>query len=332
MAELWDLVASSQKQQQALGERVKELDDSCKASNHAARHLLECESCYGKLVDLMRRRYLESTEEEWFSGRKAFLRELDRMFTDAKDLKVTLKDVDARIVKERDQWLRLRIKASTTIPVLAEASMSQAEFKSKLIDPNVQPRKLLEEILNAVSVQQLRSDNAEKLQKAVDASDGDRSQLLKELIIPAELSEKYDIADVSSQLGDDVPISSAFKSVLSRREAASRKGNEMKKWQRRLDELRRAQGAHHAQQKRMSDARQGVPPRPELLQKSVKCEICSKEIDPADSALVCRPCLFFMEAHVRDKAAIYCSRECAEKGQVSWEPVRTWLHAALTGL
>ena len=114
---------------------------------HGKNHVVECSECWPRLINRLRDRYLNSAIKEWFSGRRAFLQELDDLFAKARKSEVDFKTIEQRIADEKKEWFRdkarnLGLHSAARSP--AEARILQQTLNDRDIPTNELISKLRE--------------------------------------------------------------------------------------------------------------------------------------------------------------------------------------------
>ncbi|KAK5998844.1 hypothetical protein PT974_01228 [Cladobotryum mycophilum] len=133
--EHWSELIAARRQRYFCAEQVEAIKHSCQ-TQCGKGHITECGSCYGKALERMRRRYSESEEREWFTERKAFLQELDGLFSDAKGYKRSVKSIEARIESEKEAWYRWVLRRYPQFLAVCDDGAHQEELRGMLDDPD----------------------------------------------------------------------------------------------------------------------------------------------------------------------------------------------------
>ncbi|KAI0154488.1 hypothetical protein GGR52DRAFT_544297 [Hypoxylon sp. FL1284] len=324
MLEPWDEVISLQKERQLCADDVQAIQSSC-VEDHAKKHPIECPDCWNRLVNRIRDRYLNSASKEWFSGRRPFLLELDTLFSKAYGREVDFKAIEQRILDEKKEWYRDKVKAlglqhATKLP--AEEQVLQQTLNDRTIPID----ELVSKLGRSFSDGAVQSEEAfygfmERLrlvdtpQARVDAYVDVFFQPHHDPIGAARCQKHIDMAR------NAVPVSDVINAMIRDRHAAERDQNEKQVLHRQLEakfeELKRAKAAHELDKSKRDKARQDkaraaaavADDRPHLP----PCLLCSKTPDPQDF-VVCTPCQILRDYYgQRVEPAVYCSEKCGNE-------------------
>jgi hypothetical protein len=321
MVEVWNELARQREQRQIYSDQVAEIQATC-SKDCGKKHVIECWDCYNSMIDKMRQRYLEPSGEEWFSDNAAFLKELDELFSAAKERKVELKAIDTRISEERERWYLDMIR-KPQVGNTAEATLGRQEFLDMLED-NTRKAPLLaqdmRDIIRRGNERDIANLDLEEFMKQVQKSQS-----------PAELVEVYVDTFFREKPGSDIPSQSIkyvemlrsgqpMQEVMSTIEADKQASvgaqQQKERHEKRLEELKRARTAHEQQNKTRKSARDS-PDEPQIskeLYELPPCAVCAKAID-LQNVFTCTLCQVLSEFKIAPPTA-FCSPECRNQGHV----------------
>ncbi|KAK1573808.1 uncharacterized protein LY79DRAFT_593696 [Colletotrichum navitas] len=308
------LQTKRRKQRQA-AESVEKLKTKC-SQEHGKAHVAHCKDCYGDVVETMRNRYIGS-KDEWFSGNKALLNDLDSLFAKVKDFKEDLKAIEARIDKEKQRHYRESLPKSAAGRV-AEAAISRAVFQAALEDEEKPTSSLIEDVERAVSK---GVDDAPSLEELAPMFDG--------LVLDKEADVLIDVffrdpgtGEVPAsckkyveKLRSGVSIEDVMSAIAADSSARSQASASMDRHKRTLNELKRAQAAHEQDKLLKAQKRQQPPPQGPRVNKELydlpPCLACSGKVSP-DEVVACPLCLVFAELSLT-KRTVFDSEKCYEE-------------------
>ncbi|KAI0805069.1 hypothetical protein GGR55DRAFT_296676 [Xylaria sp. FL0064] len=317
MLDPWDEIETLQKGRRdtlACARDLESIKDSC-VREHGKSHVVECPECWTRLINRLRDRYLNSAIKEWFSGRRAFLQELDDLFAKAREREVDFKTIEARIADEKKEWLRDRIcnlglHSATKSPSEARA------LQQKVNDRDVPTDELVSELrvilgadaegipttfVNSVKPAQSPSVRAHAYIDALFQPERDPSGAAK--------SRKY-----IDMISDGKPVSEVISLMGRDRQSAKGELDQKQRLQKKLEELRRAKAAHELDKNKRDQIRQAKA-RAALnnAADALPCSVCDKTVN-AEKFLACPLCQLLSEHFkVLDRPTIFCSETCYEK-------------------
>jgi hypothetical protein len=326
MPEHWTELNVARRQKKLCSEAVEAIKESCK-KECGKDNAVDCQQCYGKLMDRLRARYSESEEREWFAQRRAFLHELDGLFQDAKDHKRSLKSIEARIESEKEAWYRWVLRRYPEFIAVSDRGVDQGELRSMLDDPDKSREELVKTMLNGIGKPSdwpagvdsfaekvgANKDNVAELKKLyvaeffINQSTGEAFANAHKYLDEYRNSENVTLEDIIDKIVQDFQLG---RSSQPQREAH----------QRRLDELRRAKTAfeqNKMQAKSMRGA-QAVNAGPELYDLP-PCSVCGKKVGGND-VISCSLCQALVQIGGKATLTVYCSEACYSKGHVSFAP------------
>ncbi|KAI1212836.1 uncharacterized protein F4807DRAFT_352351 [Annulohypoxylon truncatum] len=319
MLEPWDEVIALQKERQLCADDVQAIKASC-IRDHNKKHPLECPDCWTRLLNRIRDRYLNSASKEWFSGRRPFLLELDTMFSKAHNSEVDLKTIEQRILEEKKEWYRDKLK-NLGLQHATKTPSEERTLQQRIGDRSVTVEQLASELRGAFS------DGAVQNKQAFNGFI-DRLRLANS---PQARNEAY--IDIFFQPGHDTsgaarsqkyidmirtgtPIADAIGAMIRDRHSAKGEQDQKQALHRKLEELKRAKAAHELDKARRDKARQdrarAVAPS-SGQQNLPSCAVCSK-IPDAQDFIICPLCQVLSDCYdLRIEPTLFCSQECEDE-------------------
>ncbi|KAI1452612.1 hypothetical protein F4805DRAFT_24477 [Annulohypoxylon moriforme] len=319
MLEPWDEVIALQKERQLCADDVQAIKASC-IKDHGKKHPLECPDCWTRLLNRIRDRYLNSASKEWFSGRRPFLLELDTMFSKAHNSEVDLDAIEQRILDEKKDWYRDKVK-NLGLQHATKSVSEERTLQQRIGDRSVTVDQLASELRGAFS------DGAVQNQQAFNGFI-DRLRLANS---PQARNEAY--VDIFFQPGHDAssvaksqkyidmirggtPIADAINAIIRDRHLAKGEQDQKQALHKKLEELKRAKAAHELDKARRDKARQdrARAAAPSNGQRSLPpCSVCSKIPDTQDF-ITCPLCQILGDYYgLRIEPTLFCSRECEDE-------------------
>ncbi|KAK1825770.1 hypothetical protein QBC39DRAFT_387204 [Podospora conica] len=322
-----------------LKKAAEETRQKCASEHHAAKGittLAECPECLGKILDAFADAYSPPSsssedeqpkppphDEEWFSSRHAFLRDLDALLADVRAYRADPSAVDKRIQEERSRWYAEAVRASL-LPLIVEDPINREAVIDRLEDTPADAPVLSAEVIAKILDQSpllardpsLDGVGARLLAAGPDAAA--RVEVLRRAFftgddgatVPAEHEKFLQMAQRGMSMGQVVDR------VLEDRQVAVSSQEHAANLRKTYDELSRAHAAHEAEkarkQKLRSDAAAAASARsevPDELYDLSLCVMCGKTPSTADF-LCCPICAILVSRRVQlDKPAVYCCRE-----------------------
>ncbi|KAH7037635.1 uncharacterized protein B0I36DRAFT_380798 [Microdochium trichocladiopsis] len=332
LAEPWKEVIALQKDQARCATDVAAIKQAC-AKDHDKAHALECAECWPKLVNRLRDLYLKPSSPEWFSGRGAFLQELDGLLTKAQSTQNQAPDfspIDQRIRKEKEEWFRDKA-AGLGLSSAIESPAEARDLQSKLSDRETPIEQLVAELRSVFSPEQPDQSN-EKIFKEflgrIEAAStpGEQAGVYTDAVFHTETNgaetskaEKY-----VKLIRGGTPTGEVLETLLRDRQASRVEQEERRRLRKQLEELRRAKAAHQLAQSRRDKVRQekvraaaaaaASAALVEQAQELPPCAACSKPIDPQGFE-ACPVCQVLKAHESRDvKLVVWCSEQCRAQG------------------
>ncbi|KAG6018659.1 hypothetical protein E4U41_003682 [Claviceps citrina] len=341
MPEHWTELNASRRQRALCSERVAALKGRCRQDCGKAT-VADCPSCHGKLMDLLRSRYSESEDREWFSHRRAFLHELDGLFQDAKDRKRTLGSIEARIESEKEAWYRWVLRRYPEFIAVSDRGVDRDEIRRMLDDPDRSRDELVQTMLDGIG-KPLDPDwpaAVDDFARRVEAA-GPEAAALKQLYM-AEFFTNRSTGQVLDNAapylaeyraaGDGTALEHMMDKIVADLQRSRSAQPQRDRHSQRLDELRRARTAFE-QNRMQARSRKGAgaqaaaaaaaaggadadaDPDPELYDLP-PCLVCGRDV-PTSDVFSCTVCQAVKQAGGDAELTVYCSEDCYRKGHHS---------------
>ncbi|KAF2968690.1 hypothetical protein GQX73_g4869 [Xylaria multiplex] len=325
MLDPWDELENLQKGRRdslACARDLESIRDSC-IREHGKSHVVECPECWTRLINRLRDRYLNSAIKEWFSGRRAFLQELDDLFAKARQREVDFKTIEERIANERKEWFRdkvcnLGLHSATRSPAEAQALKQKANNRDIPID---QLALELRECLGAdaklheeVSVRFL--NNVKTTPTPTARAHAYIDALFQPECDPASTAKLRKYIDM---ITDGKPIADMISAMVRDRQPTKGDLDEKQRLQKKLEELRRARAAHELDKNKRDQMRQAKAQAAinDAADSMPPCSVCSKTVGP-QKFMACPLCQVLADYYkLLDGPTLFCSETCLEKGYES---------------
>lgn len=339
MAEVWSQLGTLRSKRQGCLDDAQQIRLSC-AQDHQKETLVECEECYGKLIEGLRSRYLDSSDPEWFTERGSFLQELKTLFSAAKQREVDPRDIETRIQAEKRKWYQENV-GDIANRLIVDDTASRNDILDKLYEQNLALEDLVSEVGKVVArvappppdvgalVDKLASQpHAENTREAdMDAfflggtpsgEDGAGAGDENNKTTPRTQAGNQPYLDL---LQSGMSMKQIVLRIMEQHQASTGTRLQREKLTRRLDELRRGRTAHELQKTKKKTKSRGSAAVESAVPKELydlpPCAVCSTAPDTADF-LSCSLCQVLVGLGVRGKPTVYCSNECYERGHVSF--------------
>jgi hypothetical protein len=316
MPESWDQLRSLNNNRQLCADEIQEIRSSCQKV-HSKSAILECPECYVLALERMKTRYLERPDEAWFSGRHGFVQDLSARFSAAKRDKTGLGKIEAFIQDEKRRWYYENVSAAV-FRLALEDSPAQEALLGRLSNGLQRFDGLVERVRRALNKngRAATPDDVDSLlRRLCSAQEPDyRLDACKDAFFPgagvgADSRQKY-----LAMLQDGLSMSQVVERILDDRQAALASRDLIDERKRELEVLRRARAAHELQKTKRTKGL--APPRmPAELYDLPACITCGRAPDATDF-FSCSLCQVLAGLRVREKATVYCSRQCFDRGQV----------------
>ncbi|KAF0638691.1 hypothetical protein FPSE5266_11984 [Fusarium pseudograminearum] len=271
----------------------------------------------------MRARYCDAEGREWFSQRRAFLNELDVLFTDIKDhKKMDLKTIEDSIASEKEAWYRWVLRMYPRFLSTGDSGADPDELRAMLDDPVKRREELIERIWEGVGKPANWEADVDSLTEKIATVRNDAAAL-KQLYITfffkdsktGEVVENAQPYLEAYETSDAMSIEQVIDRIAQDLKASLTTEPQRDTHRSRLDELRRAKMAfeqNRLQNKSRAQASQ-TPAISDYLYDLPPCSVCAKSMDPKN-VLSCPLCQALVQLGGRQKMTVYCSDECLDKG------------------
>ncbi|KAF4333651.1 hypothetical protein FBEOM_12521 [Fusarium beomiforme] len=199
----------------------------------------------------MRARYCDAEGREWFSQRRAFLNELDVMFTDVKDhKKIDLKSIEDSIASEKEAWYRWVLRMHPQFLSVGDSGADQDELRSMLDDPVKRWEELTERIWEGVGKPANWEADVDSLTEQITLAKNDAASL-KQIYINFFFKDSQTgevVEDAQQYLeayaaSDTMSIEQVIDRIAQDHKASLTTEPQRDSHRSRLDELRRAKMA-----------------------------------------------------------------------------------------
>ncbi|KAF4445313.1 hypothetical protein F53441_10925 [Fusarium austroafricanum] len=323
LPEHWTELSAARIHRQQCADEVDAIKKTC-LEECGKRNVVECEKCFPKVLERMRARYCDAEGREWFSQRRAFLNELDVMFTDVRDhKKIDLKFIEDSIASEKEAWYRWVLRMYPQFLSTGDSGADQDELRAMLDDPVKRWEELIERIWEGVGKPANWDADVDSLTEKITATKNNAAAL-KQLYITFFFkdSETGEVVENAQQYleayeaSDTMSIEQVIDRIVQDHKANQTTEPQRDSHMSRLDELRRAKTAfeqNRLQNKSQTQANQ-TPAVSESLYNLPPCIVCAKSIDNKD-VISCSLCQALVHMGGQRKMAVYCSEECFEKGR-----------------
>ncbi|KAK7740693.1 hypothetical protein SLS53_005161 [Cytospora paraplurivora] len=312
--EPWDYLAAYQALRTQAADEVATTQASCAQNHPQHKHVIQCRECYPQIIKRIRSTYLDPKGGQWFSGREAFLADLDALFAAALHYEARLGDVDARIENEKRDWYFEQVKASPSIPKALEELLDRKDLVAKLGSKEVAFEGVIQELRAALSGGADPKIAQETLGRLIAVqTPEERLQAYKDIFFqgrPGEqISEKTQIYVDKLQAG--ATLKDVIVKVSSDVAASIAAPDQKERHQKRIEELRRAKAAYEKEKSKKATQK---PQPPEKTYDAPPCNVCRKDVDLGDF-IGCPYCTVLLEAGVRAKTTVWCSQICSQHDQ-----------------
>ncbi|KAJ4018111.1 hypothetical protein NW766_004187 [Fusarium irregulare] len=322
LPEHWTELSAARIHRQQCADEVDTIKRTC-LEECGKRSVVDCEKCFPKVLERMRARYCDAEGREWFSQRRAFLNELDVLFTDVKDhKKMDLKAIEDSIASEKEAWYRWVLRMYPRFLSVGDRGADPDELRAMLDDPVKRREELIERIWEGVGKPVNWESDVESLIEKMAAVKNDATAL-KQLYIDlffkdSETGEAVENAQLyleAYETSDTMSIEQVIDRIAQDLKASRTTEPQRDTHRGRLDELRRAKMAfeqNRLQNKSRAQANQ-TPAVSDYLYDLPPCSVCSKSVD-AKNVLSCPLCQALVQLGGRRRMTVYCSDECQGKG------------------
>jgi hypothetical protein len=325
LPEHWTELSAARVHRQQCADEVDAIKKTCLSECEKA-NVVECEKCFPKVLDRMRARYCDAEGREWFSERRAFLNELDVMFTDVRDhKKIDLKSIEDSIASEKEAWYRWVLRMYPQFLSVGDGGADQDELRAMLDDPVKRWEELTERIWEGVGKPANWEADVDSLTDQITVAKNDAASL-KQIYINfffkdpqtgevVENAQQYLEAYAAS---DTMSIEQVIDRISQDHKASLTTEPQRDHHKNRLDELRRAKMAfeqNRLQNKTRAQASQ-TPAVSQDLYSLPPCAVCADTVDPKN-VLSCSVCQALAHMGGQRELTVWCSDDCFNKGAVS---------------
>ncbi len=320
MPEAWIQLRLLRAKDEALDKEAERIWEACTAA-HNKKHIVECSECYGELLTAIRDRYLRSSDTEWFTGRRAFLAELDALFTEAKDYRIHPDEVDARIQEEKRAWVRENLD---TILGGAEDPSFQDAILDRLNDKDASMDGVAADIDLALRTDEPADAQFDAFVTRISAAPtpDDRIEAYKEMffVAPGEEPLQPSRQKYIDMLKANKTMDQVLDQVTADKKAKQAARAQRKDLEDRLNTFQRARAAHGAKMVKKAKAKEDMEKSriPDEFAHLPPCLVCGDAIELSRGYRCCTVCQLFAGWKVSE-TTVYCSEKCFRdpiKGQV----------------
>ncbi|KAI1309536.1 hypothetical protein F5Y03DRAFT_65134 [Xylaria venustula] len=318
MLDPWDELETLQKGRRdsvACTHDLESIKDSC-IREHGKSHVVECPECWTRLINRLRDRYLNSAIKEWFSGRRAFLQELDDLFAKARQHEVDFKTIEIRIANEKKDWLRDRV-CNLGLPSATRSPTEARVLQQKLNDRDIPTDQLISELRESLGVDSEEIPTAFLNRVKSAQSPSARTHAYIDALFQPESdpacaakSQKY-----IDMIADGKPASEVISVMVRDRQSAKVDLEQKQRLQKKLEELHRAKAAHELDKNKRDQARKAKAQAAYTngAETLPRCSVCEKTINP-QKFLACPLCQILGDHYkVLSGPTLFCSEACHEK-------------------
>lgn len=253
MVETWRQLESQQAARLKSSEAVESIRKDWDAKHEEQDEAARFNGTYDEVVEVLRKRYTEPTEDSWFAGNADFAQKLDQLFAKLKAREATLAEIEAEITTEKQKWYRQTLRGSVAGAV-AEKSMGRGAYSSTL-DESANLDGATERIQKALD-DNVNLPALDDLTKKLDGLEGEQrvNALIDVFFRDPQTGEvpRSCLASVEALRGGASLEETISKLQQSRAGAAGAK-SEAERHRRNLADLKRAQAAH--EQNKMAKAK-----------------------------------------------------------------------------
>ncbi|KAM0450499.1 hypothetical protein ACHAO4_006476 [Trichoderma viride] len=320
--EHWTELIAARKQRRLCSEQIEEFRPSC-ASGCGKKHVSDCTGCYIRVLERMRQRYSGSQDREWFTYRKAFHQELEELFADAKDRKIGLKKIEARIESEKEAWYRWILRKHPEFLVVCDDPFIQDELRGMLDDPDRSRDEVVSMIWRGIGKPPDWAERVDSFVASVEAAEGNAAALRKlyveeffmnrEAGEPVQDSKPY-LDEFSSN--EDMSIEGIIGKMVKDAQENKTMRPQQEFFQARLDDLRRARMADELNKKQQAKSQAQTAPDQvagDELYDLPPCSTCGKVV-AANDVFSCTVCQTITQMGGSQNLTVYCSEECFDAG------------------
>lgn len=328
LPEHWTELNASRENRRLCAEDVESIKKKWEAEGDSSKPVVQSPEHLGQILNRMLQRYQDSSDREWFSERRAVVLGLETMFSEAKEGRVSLKEIEASIGSEKEAWYRWVLRKYPEFLAVAGPGVDQEDVRSILDDPDRSREELVAVVGQAVGMSADWSERVDAFAEKVVAAKGDSAELKKLYISEffknpstgetlQDAQEYLDMYEADRDMGLEAIIDKIIAANRADRNSQAQRGAH----QRRLDELRRAKTAF--EQNNVRSKSQKENPQANLVDEAYynlpPCSVCKKDVDPS-RVIACPICQMILHMGGQKALTVYCSEGCYEKGFVRFHP------------
>ncbi|KAI1171285.1 hypothetical protein F4777DRAFT_64566 [Nemania sp. FL0916] len=323
MLDPWDELETLQKGRRdslACSRDLETIRNSC-VREHNKPHVVECAECWPRLINRLRDRYLNSAIKEWFSGRRAFLQELDDLFTKARQHEVDFQTIEQKIADEKKEWLRDKVRNLNLQPA-ARTQFDARILQQRLNDRDIPADQLVSGLRDCLGVDpKLWDEVANRFLKHVKAGQPPTARAHAYMDVLFEPESKASDTTKSQKYIDMMTSGKPMVEVINamsrdRQTAKGELDQQKQQLQKKLEELRRAKAAHELDKSKRDQARQekARAALSSIEDRVPGCSVC-QGIVGTEEFLACPLCqMLASQFKVLKEPTLFCSNNCFEKG------------------
>ena len=141
----WHDLNTSRAQRQALRTEVEKLRATCQAED-GAKHLIECEKCYHKSLELIQTQYTISDNTPWVSDSSKLKDDLVARIEAIKIGEADLESVEERLEQEKKAWYRQALLENPDLLDFGHNDIRREDLLASLADSECH----IDDIINPV--------------------------------------------------------------------------------------------------------------------------------------------------------------------------------------
>ncbi|KAI0547539.1 hypothetical protein F4679DRAFT_574729 [Xylaria curta] len=322
MLDPWDELETLQKGRRdslACARDLEAIRDSC-VREHNKRHVVECPECWTRLINRLRDRYLNSAIKEWFSGRRTFLQELDDLFAKARQHEVDFKTIEQRIVDEKKEWFRDKVR-NLGLHLASRSPPEARALQQKINDRDIPADQLVSELRECLSgdaglydeVFNTFSKHVKPAQPPTARAHAYIDALFQPERDPAGAAKSKKYIDM---IADGKAVAEVTNTMARDRQSAKGDLDQKQTLQKKLEELRRARAAHELDKNKRDQIRQEKTrvAMEDAADTLSPCSVCNQAVN-ARKFLACPLCQLLADHFkVLNEPTLFCSEKCHDEG------------------
>ncbi|KAI1823745.1 hypothetical protein F4861DRAFT_307181 [Xylaria intraflava] len=311
MLDPWDELEAFQKGQReslTCAGDLETIKDSC-IREHGKGHVTECSECWTHLINRLRDRYLNSAIKEWFSGRRAFLQELDDLFGKARQHEIEINVIEQRIADEKKEWFRDKVR-HMGLQSAARSPVEARALQQKLNDREIHADQLVSELRECLRVEGGISEVFDTFSMQVKGAQAPTARA--QAYIDALFQPQHDNASASrsqkyiNMIKGGKPAAEVINTMIRERQSTKGELDQKQKLQKKLEELQRAKAAEEARRtKKDQEKAQAATRSPPYV--PPPCSVCKTAVNAQDF-FTCPLCQVLAEYFIVDEPTLFCSK------------------------